>query len=249
MKHTMYFFTLFFLLSFLSGCVKTPLYKKRPLNTLTVRADSTTIKNDISVQVKKMTKKEALSFFGPRGRWLFKQRKPFYPLHISVYNNSLSTICFDPDDIHLKCLTYQEVSHRLHTKTTARTLVNLTLGCIGVGMIATVPLVYTLCTATACPTCAVMSVASTSGVIAGIGSLVTLGNTTLYARTLSSINKKISDDLYNKMITGHTYIAPGEQFNTLIFVERKHLKKNFTIFFETEDEDEFIISAPVQLQK
>jgi hypothetical protein len=229
------------------GCVHVPSYRIKPLTFLSHRFDDTVVKKDVTIRVKRMTKREAVELFGPRGRWFFKSRRNMIiPLHISIYNHSITPIITGPNNISMFCMYPPDVIHRLQSRSGLWALrscicgLPISLGTLTVGFSAAV----------------FGHLLGSDGIIQAGWATIIAGSSMLIATPIwaisnaaisHSINKKIKADIMEKILDMNTTVQPYEHIDTLIFVHRRDLQKACTFSWITVEDEPKTVVIPLTI--
>jgi hypothetical protein len=78
--------------------------------------DTQSTKEQCTVRARQLSQEDACRIFGPRANRLFNrahQRRPIYPLQLSITNDSATPVRFDPDTLPFALMDYSRVLRRL----------------------------------------------------------------------------------------------------------------------------------------
>ncbi len=219
----------------LAGCVKTPSYDPRPLKSISIESNYTAVAKNVILRVKKLTKSEIFHLFGKRGEWLENHHLPLVPLHISIHNLSNTSLILDPKNIDLESLSYRSVSKQLQTSSIGKIIRTIGYG-------------------------ALIAALTMSAGIFGImhdysdiaGPLIIISTPIIaFIKTIRSArtNGKIKRDIREKILRKKITIYPGQQYDTLLFVQSADYHSNFTLTLVEEDKSNKTITFNVGMKK
>jgi len=223
----------------LPGCLK----KKKPqpcqLKPLRSYLNYEKTQNDVALRAKKLTKRETIKTFGPRGKQLFnKQRKTIQPIQLSIENNSTELLVLKPEHIDLQLTPYNHVASRLKKNTLFQMLGTLTVGALATAAIATggVAALVIGGVAASVP----LIIAGTVTCIASpffllIGAPIA---TTVKGIETAKANNHAKKQVREKTLPPVLLIEPGQTIDTLIFVKKRNYSPQFDVTFMNQHEPE-----------
>lgn len=213
----------------LPGCKK-PTYSPKSLSTIAANFEKNKHENGISISATYLNKSQVNGLFDRRGSRLLNKRKPIYPLHISIRNNSTDPILLDPANIGLALTDPHIVAQRLYSHTARRIVTPLILGAIGTA--ATFVGGLYLIILGAIPAVGLPALVKAGYTTVGLSGLFSLGCPFIsYHQGHNAIetNKMIDNDLMQKTLKEPVIIGPHSRYDGLLFVSRKSYVCNFSI--------------------
>lgn len=143
--------------------------------------------------------------------------KGYQPVFITITNNTLHSLRFDPSQISLPTVAADKVAQSVHLSTAGRAI-GLGIACAPVALWA---FFATAMTVPMAATAAILSVSALAGAVC-------LSPAVASSVNASRTNKNIDENFAAKALISQT-IAPHETISGLIFVPKKEWNKNFAI--------------------
>ena len=225
----------------LPGCAK-KLTKPLRLRPLTSYLDHQSSNQGITLRVKQLSPKDCEQFLGIAAHRLFKrrhQRKPIYPIQLSITNNSHEMMALRPENISLKLADTKRVIRRLQTNSVVQVFGSIVAGFLATALIAAG---------------SIFALSASGVVLLVVGSIQAfapmafLGGSALVvapaflligtpiASTVKGIeatrqNQILQQEIKTTALRDSLLIDPYQTVDTLIFVEKKNYKQRFTISF------------------
>jgi len=209
-----------FILILLPGCVKGPSYtinKLMPLDQPS--ADFETTEHNITLRVKKFNAGDCAQLFDGNGKRMVQGRLAIYPLQISVKNNRPEPIILSRGGIDLTLTDEKKIVRKLSSNSFMRSMGTLVIGTIAAPFATT----FGIKIASAGYAGLYLLPLFTFAIFAVPGWLLFTGGASM------NINKLIKHHIYDIALINKEVIYPQQEINTVVFVQRKHLKKEFVI--------------------
>lgn len=213
----------------------------------------------ITMQAKLLSPYDCQSLLGSGARRLFKKhrrRQPLYPIQISVTNQSDKLIALNPANIDLPLVDYHTVIQRLYRNTFMNTVGSI-IASLAITSLLAIGSVFALGTSGI-----LLIVIGNMGAFAPfafIGSsalLITpfflvIGTpviSTMQGIKTAQYNHQTKHEIKKHTLNDILVIQPFETIDTLIFVEKNKLKKEFTIKINDPENACEYISFPIVIQ-
>lgn len=236
------FFLLTTLIIALPGCVKKNNVHIPHLRALTSYIDFQESQEDITIRVKKLSESDCKALLGDRARLLFKKRRkqqPIYPIQISISNTSEHRILLKPENIDLQLTPYQDVARRIQHSSFLHAIggvffaLVITAGLAAGSALALTSggiLTYLFGNALAAVSAPLLITGITASIVTPF--FLVVGTPIISAARgveTSKENIMMRHELAQASFKRGLLIDPGNTIDTLIFVQRPHLKHAFTI--------------------
>jgi hypothetical protein len=232
-------------LLFLASCG--PRYQKKSMQEIVVKSagyKNTTSK--VSLELKKLNPQEANELFDGRGHYLFKRYKRLpiiYPLHVTIQNQSNTSLVLRPHGIGLKRASNDLVIRKLKFDRSLRTV---SAGFIGtwLGIQILVGGLMALLCPIAGPEIALLSVAGLAVTIGSGSGLFIATPAAMYLQNTRSAqaNKIIEQDIEQKSFANQLVIEPNQTKDAMIFAHADYFKNEFPlVLFNQKNRKETII--------
>ena len=229
-RYSAYLMIILGLLVIVPGCKRTPGYKARLLPSIIINSVYEQDKDNIRIQVKRLSKAEQNYFFGERSQLLFDRfsNNQIIPLYLSITNESQQDCTVFPHNINLKLISYDRVFCAIKNKN---------------GLFFADEVVDPLYVGGA--------IVATSYMIGGVSVCVSLGFLpvcflipfvcvtsipTFFVAKLAKyglLNRRIKRDLRDKTLHKKVVVKAGEEYAGLVFVREEDYHTHFTVAIDS----------------
>lgn len=233
-------------LAFLPGCGKKTRYQSKDLPVLNeYNAQYHAVKNNVTLNVKRLDKQDTKDLFSNRGLKLLKNPE-YLPVQFSIENKSNTNWTIQPESITLPQIPLKQVKKRLRKNTAGTialiivcgTLLAGTMGTAAFGMVAlamltnyTIPLIL-METVVAAGTAGIVTTPLASGIVGAQS---------------KNYNTALNFDLDRVGLFENVTIEPNQKINKIIFAPVQDYSNTFNLSLTNNTDDSTLITYNVEL--
>ena len=223
----------------LPGCVRVPTYRSKPLHIFKNSCAYASTHKGITVSAKRLNRAEASYIFDDR----IKNLSDVEIVYLSVYNINSCDYIISPEEINIPYLSYIDlVKKTKKTSSVGRLSGSVAAKVVSVGSGVAINVLF-MAAPMGLIVLPLATVAACVGVASYITSLAFLGG------GIKSIvmNRRIHQDLQEKIIDKKIVIESGEKYEGLIFVKSSDYRPDFAVTMHEKDNEARAITFDVNL--